>query len=182
MIYSLSLENALLLVAAFLIFSHLLGFFLEAGAKRWMAAFPRSVNWGVFLYTAAAAWFIWLVASTDLGEFSSLRRNFLLASIAGYLLGLRYMREFLSVRALGMLALLAAEPLLESAWMRPELGRLWMVGLLYIWIVGGLFCVGMPYLLRDGIAWLSAVPIRWKIASGAGVGYGLLLLGIRATL
>ncbi len=182
MIYSLSLENALLVTGGLLVVSHLPPLFAESGTQRWLRAFPRSGNWGVFLYTVAAAWFVWLVASTDLGEFTSLRRNFLLASLAAYGLGLVYMREFLAVRALGMLALLGAEPLLEAAWMRPEMGRLWMVTLVFGWVVGGLFLVGMPYLLRDAIEWVAACPRRWRGAAYAGVGYGLWLLGVRLTL
>jgi hypothetical protein len=40
----------------------------------------------------------------------------------------------------------------------------------------------MPYLLRDAIAWVTAAPIRWKAASFAGIGYGALLLAVRASL
>lgn len=182
MIYSLTLENALLLVGLLLVLCHLPALLAEAATKRWLNAFPRAGNMGSVLFTVAAFWFMGLVTYTDLGEFSSMRRNFLLASTAGYILGLRYMREFLSVRALGMVLLLGAEPLLEAAWMRPELSRLWLVSLVFAWIVGGLFCVGMPYLLRDAITWLTGAPWRWKAATWAGIGYGILLLGVRFTL
>jgi hypothetical protein len=182
MIYSLSLENALVLMGVLLLAGHLTAAFAEGPVRRWLLAFPRSGNIGSVLYTAAALWFIWLVASTDLGEFSSIRSNFIFVSVLGYVLGLIFMREFLSVRSLGLLLLLAAEPLLESAWMRPELGRLWLVSLVYLWIVGGLFCVGMPYLLRDGIHWLTVNPLRWKAAVWSGVGYGFVLLGVRLML
>ena len=182
MIYSLSLEDALLLTGGLLVILHLPPLLAESGTQRWLKAFPRSGNWGVFLYTVAAAWFAWLVASTDLGEFTSMRRNFVLASFAAYVLGMRFMREFLAVRALGMLALLGAEPLLEAAWMRPEVSRLWMVTLVYGWVVAGLFLVGMPYLMRDAIDWVTANPWRWKAASYAGVGYGLWLVGVRFSL
>jgi hypothetical protein len=182
MIYSLNLENALLIVGVLLVLCHLPALFAEAAIKRWLLGFPRSGNIGSVLFTLAAAWFMGLVAYTDLGEFTSMRRNFLLATTAGYILGLRHMREFLAVRSLGMLALLAAEPLLEAAWMRPELSRLWLVSLVFVWIVGGLFCVGMPYLLRDAITWLNAAQWRWKAAAWMGVGYGILLLGVRFTL
>ncbi len=179
MIYSLSLEDALLVSGGLLVAGHIPALVAGEGTQRWLRAFPRSVNWGVFLYTGAAAWFVWLVASSDLGEFSSMRRNFLLASLAAYVLGLKYMREFLAVRALGMLALLGAEPLLEAAWMRPEVLRLWMVGLVYGWLTAGLFLVGMPYLMRDAVDWVCAGPIRWRGAAWAGLFYGLWLIGLR---
>jgi len=100
---------------------------------------------------------------------------------AGVLM-LRFVREFLAVRALGMLLLLAAEPLLESAWMRPETGRLWLVGLVYGWIVAGLFFIGTPYVLRDAIQWVTSASWRWQAAAWGGIAYGALLLGIRASL
>lgn len=182
MIYSLTLEKALLWVGAFLVLTHGLAVFAEGGVKRWLVAFPRSSQWGSFLFTVAAGWFVWLVAYSDLGEFTTMRQNFLMVSIAGYVLALMYMREFLAVRAVGMLALLVAEPLLESAWMRPEWGRLFLVSLVYVWVVSGLFCVGMPYVLRDAISWVQAEPWRWKAASYAGIGYGLVLLAVRFAL
>jgi hypothetical protein len=56
------------------------------------------------------------------------------------------------------------------------------VGLVYVWIVSGLFCIGMPYLLRDAIGWVVGSQARWKLAAFAGITYGALLLGTRALL
>ena len=181
MIYSLTLETALLVVGIALVTGHLAAFFFGSFVQRHLRAFPRSVPSGVLLFVAAAGWFAGLVAFTDLGEFSSMRSKFLLFTVVGAGLMLRFVQEFLSVRALGMLLLLAAEPLLEACWMRQETGRLWLVGLVYGWIIAGLFLIGMPYLLRDAIAWVTAAPIRWKAASLAGMGYGVLLLAVRAS-
>ncbi|MEI6714280.1 MAG: hypothetical protein WCO60_11045 [Verrucomicrobiota bacterium] len=182
MIYSLTLENALLLVGSLLLLGHLPALLAEGAVKKWLTAFPRSGNIGSVLFTIAAFWFAGLVQYTDLGEFSSLRGKFLIATLLGWGLGLRWMREFLAVRSLGMILLLVAEPLLEAAWMRPEMSRLWLVSLVYIWIVGGLFCVGMPYLLRDAISWLTSGALRWKAAVFGGLAYGVVLLVCRFTL
>jgi hypothetical protein len=180
MIYSLSLEAALLAVGVLLLAGHLVALFLEKPVQRYLLAFPRSAVAGNILFCLAAIYFGSLVAMTDLGEFTAMRPKFLAVTAIASLLTLRFVQEFLSVRALGMLLLLGAEPLLEAAWMRPESGRLFLVGLVYVWIVGGLFCIGMPYLLRDGIAWVTAAGWRWKAAIWAGIAYGLLLLGVRS--
>ena len=182
MIYSLSLETDLLLVGSLLLVGHAAALLKAPALQTALRAFPRSPAAGFVLFTAAAVWFTGLVAFTDLGEFSSMRPKFLLFTVLGTVLTLRFVREFLAVRALGMLLLLVAEPLLESAWMRPEVSRLWLVGLAYAWIVAGLFFIGMPYLLRDAVAWLTATPLRWRAAALAGAAYGILLLGVRATL
>jgi hypothetical protein len=86
-----------------------------------------------------------------------------------------YVPEFLAVRALGMVLLLAAEPLLESAVLRNEPSRLLLVVLAYVWAIAGLFLVGMPFLLRDAIQWVSTGN-RWKPAAVAGVVWGLAVL------
>ena len=75
-----------------------------------------------------------------------------------------------------MVVLLAAEPLLESAFLRPELSRLFLVSLVYVWIGFALFWVGMPYTLRDHVGWLMASEKRWRAAAFAGLAYGALLL------
>lgn len=139
MIYSLTLETALLWVGLALLLGHVFALLFGRAIQERLRAFPRSETAGIVLFVVASAWFGGLVALTDLGEFSPMRSKFLIFTVVGAMLMLRFVREFLAVRALGMLLLLVAEPLLESAWMRPEQGRLWLVGLVYVWIVSGLF-------------------------------------------
>jgi hypothetical protein len=182
MIYSLNLEAALLAVGAALILSHVFALVAGASVRGFLQRFPRSTPAGVILFVAAVGWFGWLVGTTDLGEFTAMRGKFLFFTLAAGVLMLRFVREFLAVRALGMLLLLVAEPLLESAWMRPETGRLWLVGLVYGWIVAGLFFIGTPYVLRDAVQWVTAARWRWQAAAWSGIAYGALLLGLRASL
>jgi hypothetical protein len=87
-----------------------------------------------------------------------------------------YLDEFLAVRALGVFLLLAAQPLLDAAFLHEQTSRLLLTLLAYVWIVAGLFYVGMPFLLRDQISWVSGNTGRWKAAAGAGAAYGGLLL------
>lgn len=182
MIYTLSLESALLAVGLSLLAGHLCALFFEEAVRRYLLAFPRSALAGNLLFCVAGVYFGCLVAWTDLGEFTSMRPKFLTATVIAGVLTIRFVQEFLSVRALGMLLLLVAEPLLEAAWMRPESGRLFLVCLVYLWIVAGLFCIGMPYLLRDAIYWVTRAKWRWKAAVWGGVLYGILLIGVRAGL
>src|SRR5260370_42036867 len=65
------------------------------------------------------------------------------------------------------MALLAAEPMLSAAFLRPEIARLFVVILAYVWLTLGLFWVGMPYLLRDQITWLTESANRFKAAAMA---------------
>jgi hypothetical protein len=182
MIYSLKLETALALVGILLIAGHALALFKSANVKAWLRSFPRSKGWGLALLIAATVWFFFLVATMDLGEFTNWRQTVLIATPVSAFLAWKYVEEFLAVRALGMIVLLAAEPLLESAFLRPEPGCLFLRILVYIWIVFAMFWVGTPYTLRDQIAWITGVEKRWRAAAFAGLAYGVLLLALIATL
>jgi len=182
MIYSLSLETALLLVGGVMLLLHVVALVAPGPMKKEMKEFPRSRLWGTVLITAAGLWFWWLVATMDLGEFSTWRRMLKIGTPIAAVLLWMYVEEFLAVRALGMLALLAAEPLLEAAWMRPEMSRLWLVSIVYVWVSFALFWVGMPYTLRDQIAWVTKTPLRWGMACLFGLAYGAILLISHLTL
>ena len=74
------------------------------------------------------------------------------------------MREFLAVRALGCLLLLVAGVVLQAAFQQPPVSRLLLPALAYAWIIAGLYFVGMPFLMRDAVNWVTASAIRWKMA------------------
>src|SRR5207245_10202872 len=96
-----------------------------------------------------------------MGEFSAFPRPLLIALPIGYGLALRFVDEFLAVRALGILCLLAAEPLLDAAFLRYETSRLLVTVFAYLLIIAGLFWVAVPYLLRDEINWIKRRVLRW---------------------
>jgi len=175
MIYSLSLQTVGIVVGVILLFAHLVALFYAPTVQAWAKGFPRSTEMGAVLLTLAACWAFLLVLQVDLGDFTSYRALFLGIIVAGYFLTLFFVREFLAVRALGMLLLLAAEPLLEAAFMRPLESRLLLTVLAYVWVAAGLFWVGMPYLLRDQIGWLARSPLRWRVAALCGALYGAAL-------
>jgi hypothetical protein len=181
MIYSLKLETAFIIVGLFLIAMHALALLRPAAVQGWLRSFPRSRTWGIALVSIAAAWFFFLVAKMDLGEFTNWRQTVLIATPIAWILTWKYVDEFLAVRALGMLVLLAAEPLLEAAFLRPEVTRLFLVALVYVWIVFAMFWVGTPYTLRDQIAWITGAQKRWRAAAFAGLAYGALLIGLTLT-
>jgi len=174
-IYQLSLQTTGLAAGILLAASHAAGLLNPEKTIRAARGFPRSSAAGAVLLAIAAVWGFLLVRSIDLGEFSPLRNTILVGIVAGAILSWFFVREFLAARALGMVLLLAAEPLLESAVLREEPTRLLLVVLAYAWAAAGLFLVGMPYLLRDAIAFASATTLRWRLASLGGLAYGTAL-------
>lgn len=176
MIYPVALKTVGLVIGLLLILSHAFILWRSGDMQKSLRQFPRSRPAGTVLIILAVIWSFFLVLHMDLGEFSHLRRLMLGAIVAGGFLAWRYMEEFLAVRALGMLALLAAEPLLEAAFLRPEETRLLLVVLAYAWVIAGLFWVGMPWTLRDQITWVTKSPLRFQAAAGGGVVYGAAIL------
>ena len=182
MIYSLSLYTLGLLVGALLILTHGVALIHAQAVQQFLKRLPRSREAGAVLLTVDGVWAFWLVATIDLGEFTTYRPIFLSAIVAGYFLTLVFVDEFLAARALGMLLMLAAEPLLEAAFLRPETSRLLLSVLAYAWATMGIFWVGKPDLLRDQVEWVTQSKMRWRLATLAGVAYGAVVLLAALTL
>src|SRR3989440_7407059 len=176
MLYDLSLQTGGLIAGIALIALSLPGLVTPARVQVWMKRFPRSSVAGVVLLTLTLVWSFWLLATMEMGEFSSFRKPLMIVLPIGYVLILRFVEEFLAVRALGILCLLAAEPLLEAAFFRYETSRLFVTVLAYLLIVAGLFWVTMPYLLRDQINWSARNNMRWRTVHGIAAAYGLTIL------
>lgn len=174
MIYHLSLHTVGLIAGASLILLALLGFVLPA--RNYLPRFPRSRRAGATLLTVDLVWSFWLLATMEMGEFSHFRRPLLIALPVGYFLVLAFVDEFLAVRALGIFCLLAADPLLEAAFLRPEMSRLLVVVLAYLMILAGLFWVTLPYLLRNQIVWSTRHSGLWRVVAGAALVFGLAIV------
>ena len=181
MIYDLNLQTAGIVTGALLVLISLPGFVRPALVQSWLKRFPRSSVAGVVLLTVNLVWSFWLLATMEMGEFSSFRRPLMIVLPIGYVLVLRFVEEFLAVRALGIVCLLAAEPLLEAAFFRYEPSRLFVTVLAYFFIVAGLFWVTMPYLLRDQINWSAKSNTRWHTIHGIAAAYGLTILACAFT-
>ena len=180
MIYHLSLQTAGVIAGAFLVVVGVLGL-MKPDFAQVVKQFPRSRFAGVVLLTICLAWTFWLLATIQMGEFSSFRRPLLIALPIGYVLTLFFVDEFLAVRALGILCLLAAEPLLDAAFLRYETSRLLVTIFAYLLIIAGLFWVAIPYVLRDQLNWIARSAFRWRCLHAIELIYGGVLLGFAFT-
>jgi hypothetical protein len=180
MIYHLSLHTAGMIAGAFLILVGLIGL-VKPDSANVAQRFPRSRVAGIVLLTICLAWTLWLLATIQMGEFSGFRRPLLIALPIGYVLALRFVDEFLAVRALGILCLLAAEPLLDAAFLRSETSRLLVTVFAYFLIVAGLFWVAIPYVLRDQINWIARSVFRWRCLHALILIYGGMILELAFT-
>jgi hypothetical protein len=170
------LKGTGIVVALALILSH--GWALNNTAKTqaFLKAFPRTYSWGAILLTIDFIWSEFALVNMDMGEFFNMRDKFMMIVAGGYIAVLIYVKEFLAVRALGALLLLVAGPVLTAAFLQPQTSRLLLPILAYVWIIVGMFFIGMPFLMRDWVNALIAKPQRWNLAVYSGIAYGFVLL------
>jgi hypothetical protein len=176
MLYHLSLQITGLVCGILLVAYSGFALLTDNTARSVVARLPRHQLAGAVLLTLDLIWCFWLLATMEMGEFATFRKPLLIALPIGYFLVLKFVNEFLAVRALGIFCLLAAEPLLDAAFFRYEPARLLVTVFAYVLIVAGLFWVAAPYLLRDQISWSTRTPARWRIVHGVTLLYGAALL------
>jgi len=166
-------------------------FFKPEPSKTWAKKLPRHHTAGAYMMVLGMAWFWLLVApensilgkwSMPLSEFSKLKPYLQLGvplMAAGMIL---YVKEFLFVRGLGLVMLMAAAPLLYSSFLKDAPLRILIPIVAYLMIIKGLYFVGKPYLFRDGVDWLTASASRWKGFTLGGFILGILILGCSLTV
>jgi hypothetical protein len=176
MIYHFSLQAAGGIAGLILCLLGAIGLTLHGPMQKGAVKFPRSRVPGIVLLAIDLVWSFWLVSTMEMGEFSAFRRPLLIGMPIAFLLTVRFVDEFLAVRALGILFLLAAEPLLDAAFFRYEASRLVLTVFAYVLIVFGLIWVTMPYTLRDQINWLGKRAGRWRGLHALSFIYGGALI------
>ena len=124
----LSLFTTGLVLAFWLIGIHALMLAKPTATQAFLKKFPRNDLLGQILMGLGLAWFWLLIApdhlgklsalSMDLGEFNRAKGLLQIAVPISLVLVCRSIRDFLAVRALGLLGLMAAAPLLGSAFLK----------------------------------------------------------------
>ncbi len=137
---------------------------------------PRNFPACVVLALAAGIWGTALLGTMDLGEFSSYRMRFVLCPVIGTGLTIFFVQQFLAVRALAMLLLLAVAVILDAAFVVDSSARLIMTSLAYAWSILGMVLVASPYLMRDWIAWIFRNETWCRAACLPAVVLGIALI------
>lgn len=175
-----------LIVGGWLVASHAWMLKSSKQVAAQLQALPRNYTAGVVVTSIAFAWFWLLIAPQGLGLLSKLEMNLgdfnkakpilrIVVPVA-LVLFVKYVREFLFVRGLGMVALLSAAPILMSAFQKEPTTRLLLPIFAYVLIIKGMFWVGKPYVFRDAVTWATATVGRFRMMLIAGLVYGALVL------
>jgi len=140
-----------------------------------LKAFPRSPNATLVFFGAATVWFlyrVWNLSPADFGEYHvPLFIGFALVAAFSFWC----VPDFLAVRGLAALVLLAASPLLDAGYMnfQPQVYPLKIF--VYLCIALAIWLGASPYRLRDFFEWLFRTSDRPRAVGAALLGYGVLL-------
>lgn len=169
------------------LFLAVLGMLLAWGDPRVSStakALPRSQRGAWLFFGVGALWFLWRLSR--LGEADLIFFTSPVPVMLGFgalaVLAFIYAPDFLAVRGLCVLTLLAAEPLLHAAymeWQHPQ--RLLMVSAVYLALGLALYLAAAPYRLRDFFDWLFRQPVRARALGLILAAYGLATAAVAFT-
>jgi len=148
---------------------------------------PGNLWVGRILAAAALAWAALLLKNMEMGFINAIKPYLWFMAAAVYILVAVYMKDLLSCRAAGGLALIIPGPLLDAARFypspeNPSSMRLIAVSLAYIMIVKGILVVARPYTLRNNINWITSKPRRMRISGAICLILAIALTTLSLTL
>ena len=137
---------------------------------------PRSRRFTLIAFGIGSLWFIYKVSQLGEADFGN-HRNLLMSIFAIIaVLSYFYVPDFLAVRGVCIIWLLAAAEMLHSAFALYETpARLFLVVFAYLLIVISIYLAVAPYRARDFFDWLFKSGNRPKLIGGILGAYGLLL-------
>jgi hypothetical protein len=143
-----------------------------------LRAMPRSPYATALFWGGGSLWFVlaaWNLSTADLMVFST-TTPFALIFAALALAAVRYLPDFLAVRGLCLIALLAAWQVLMGLFGEYDHpSRLFATTLAYAVVILAVILACFPYLARDFLEWLLARAQRARAAGAALLAYGVLL-------
>jgi len=142
--------------------------------------FPRYTPAGYPLMLLATAWFVYNVYREPIADFAVMK-PYLCGFFAAVGVGACiFVRDFLPVRGLAVLLLLAGKLMVDTARWADTPWRLVISTLAYIWVIVGMWLTVSPWRMRDIANWLTASENRIRLFTGARVAFGIfvLLLGL----
>lgn len=142
-----------------------------------LRALPRSAMGAYLLFGGASAWFLTRIAVLSEADFGQFRNQLFIGFALVAVLSFFYVSEFLAVRGLAALILLAAGPLLAAGFGSYGVTLAYKVAV-YLALTGALVLGAQPWRLRDVIDWMQRVPGRARLVGATLAAYGLALVGI----
>ncbi len=170
-----------ILIGSIMILPNIFGYFRPAAFGAAIRKLPRSEPCGWVLMLAGTAWFVWIVQTTPLAEFEAFKKYFLIAFSAVGLLTCLFVKDFLAVRGLAIIALILAKVVTEKFRWLDTAWRLYPITFAYLWVIAGIWFTISPWRLRDILEWKSANDSRIRLLCvvRAALGALFVILGLK---
>ena len=160
---------------------NLLGVLRPAAYAGLARQFPRHTPIGWILTLAATGWFIHYVSLETNQDFLHLKKLLYLVFGAVGVGTCLFVRDYLPVRGLAALYLLAAKLMVDTARDVETSWRLVIISWAYVLVLAGMWFTVSPWRLRDLIQWSTASEGRTRLLCGLQLVFGLLLLALAFT-
>ena len=168
------------------------GFLLALGAvllwsgapiERAAKGFPRSTVAAVVFFGGGALWFLRQLSELGPADFGDYKQILIIVFAAAGLGAFFVAKDFLAVRGVAVLALLAARPTLDASmvYTPPPESRVLLNGFVYVAIVLAIWLGAAPYHARDIIVWLFARRGRARALGTVCAVYGIVLAVLAST-
>lgn len=158
--------------------------FLWSGpaVERTAKSFPRSQLAAIVFFGAATLAFLRVLSQLGPADFGDYRQILVVVFAAVGLGAFFVTKDFLAVRGLAVLALLAARAALDAsmAYTPPPDSRVVLNIFVYIVIVLAIYLGASPFHARDMLAWLFAKRLRARALGALCAGYGIVLAVLAA--
>jgi hypothetical protein len=179
---TIKLSTAAVLLGLLTVALNLYGVMKPAAFGAAARKFPRHTPLGYPLVLLATGWFIWYVHQEPIADFAAMK-PYLCAFFAAVGVGACiFVQDYLPVRGLAVLLLVAAKCLVDAArWIDTE-WRLVITTLAYVWVLAGMWFTVSPWRLRDLIHWTTANDQRTRLLSALRLAFGLLLICLGLTV
>ena len=173
---NLSLFTATIITGIFLVLVGALLFWNDNSISSIAKGLPRSRRFTIFAFGVGSIWFIYKVSQLGEADFGN-HRN-LLMGIFGVIavLSYFYVPDFLAIRGVCIIWLLAATEMLSSAFALYDItSRLFLSVFAYFLIILSIYLAVAPYRARDFFDWLFKQDKRPKLLGAFLAGYGVIL-------
>src|SRR6185369_10270680 len=151
--------------------------FAEAARK-----FPRQTPVGYVLVLLGTAWFLYYLSQESVSDFANMKKYFYILFGAVGIGTCLFVQDYLPVRGLAVLFLLAAKLMVDTArWENTE-WRLVIATWAYVLAIAGMWFTISPWRLRDILNWSVATESRARTINGFRVAFGVFVIALGLTV
>ena len=143
--------------------------------------FHRQTAIGYILMLLGTAWFLYYVSQESVSDFASMKKIFYLLFGAVGIGTCLFVKDYLPVRGLAVLFLLAAKLMVDTARWEDTEWRLVIATWAYALAVAGMWFTISPWRLRDLIHWSTASELRTRCCCGVRLALGLFVMVLAFT-